>query len=216
MDVCFEAYFQLFILIFFIVDRSVVKAIYKAQWKGPTACVSYCSLGLGILLATFPTSPRMRFIGIALCISGCALLVVLRYIFSYMMSDVTKQALNGDFKDIGKTFGMDPVDNGEKTEEYAPSGSSGFCVAEAYQKGSEINKSRTKIVGFVGIGILNDSKVITSRTRPNLIRIQSRIVATLIKPMPNSAAWWFQRTIADVELQYHSSEQRYVMHMITV
>ena len=140
---------------------SVVKAIYKAQWKGPTACVSYCSLGLGILLTSFPTSPRMRYIGIALCISGCALLVALRYIFSYMMSDVTKQALNGDFKDIGKTYGMDPVvdHNGEKTGEYAPSGSSGFWVAEVYEKGSEINESRTKIIGFVGIGILNGPKL---------------------------------------------------------
>ena len=154
-------------LIFYLA-HSAVKVMYKDQWKGPTACVSYCSLGLGILLATFPTSLRMRHIGIALCITGCALFVALRGIFFYMISNATKQALNGDLKDIGKTFGMDPVvnHNGEKTGEYAPSGSSGFWVAEAYEKGSEIDESKTRIVGSVGIGIVQSYHFLH---RPNLI-----------------------------------------------
>ena len=100
----------------------------------------------------------MHYVGIALCISGCALFVTLRYMFSHLISDAIQQVLNGDLKDIGKSFGMKPVvnHNGEETGGYVPSGASGFWVAEAYEKGSEIDdsESKAKVIGSIGIGVV--------------------------------------------------------------
>ena len=52
---------------------------------------------------------------------------------------------------------MKPVvgSNGERTGEYVPSGKTGFWVAEAYEKDSEIDDSRTEIIGSIGLGTLN-------------------------------------------------------------
>ena len=137
----------------------------SAQLKGPTACVSYCALSLGILIVTFLTSPWIRYIGIALGISGCALFATHRYISLAAL----QKGWEGGLNDISETFEMKPIvgQNGERTGEYVTSGPSGFWVAETYElKGSEIDDSRTKIIGSVGLlGILNCPTI----SRSNLI-----------------------------------------------
>jgi hypothetical protein len=133
-----------------------LKVGYNAQLRGTTAFISCCALILGLILATFVTSTRIRYFGIAFSIAGCALFVGFRYRFTYLALGFLERALNGDLKDIDKTFGMKPVDNhnGESTGEYAPSGTSGFWVAEAYEEGSEIGDSRAEIIGSVGLSML--------------------------------------------------------------
>ena len=131
--------------------------MYNSQFKGPTAFVSLCALVLGPVLLTFMTSPWIRYIGPTFCIAGCVLFGSFRYTFSSRISGIMKQALNGDLKDIGKTFGMTEAvnDKGEKTGEYVPSGKSGFWVAEAYEEGSEVGHFKAEIIGSVGLGMLN-------------------------------------------------------------
>jgi len=147
----------------FILAKSLLGAVYDGQLRGPTACLSYCALVLGLLLATFLTTPRIRYIGIALTIVGCALFASLRYTFSYAASGFIAEALNGDLKNIGKTFGVKPVvgENGEKTGEYVPSGSSGFWVAEVYEKGSEM----TEIIGSIGLGMSRRQRLLSLHNR---------------------------------------------------
>ena len=134
-----------------------MRVAYDTQLRGTTACASYCTFVLGLVLSTFQTSPRMRLAGVALCVAGCALLVALRFILSYKVSQNTKRVLNSDLKDIAKVYGMKPVvgSNGERTGEYVPSGKSGFWVAEAYETASEIGDCRTEVIGSVGLGTLN-------------------------------------------------------------
>lgn len=154
---------SLFLIFLFLIylAQSPLQQMYSTQLKGPTACVSYCAIILGILLATRLTSEWIRYIGIALSISGFALFTFHRYT---SLGNLQK-AWEGGIKDIGKTFEMKPVINpdDERAGEYAPSGISGFWVAEAYElKGSEIDDSRTKIVGSLGllqIGIFNHHSI---------------------------------------------------------
>ena len=136
---------------------SFLQRAYDAQWRGPTACVSYCTFFLGLVLATFQTSSRTHYIGVALCIAGCAIFTALHFTLSYNFSCYTKLALDGDLKDIAKTFCMKPVvsSNGERTGEYVPSGKTGFWVAEAYEEDSEIDDSWTEVIGSIGLGTLN-------------------------------------------------------------
>ncbi|KAF8801903.1 acyl-CoA N-acyltransferase [Phlegmacium glaucopus] len=159
-----------------------------SQFWGPTACVSYCTLLLGLSLATFTTNLRIRCIGVALCIAGCALFATMRYIFSSKVTGGINDALNGNLKDIGKTFGMKPVviHNGERTGEYVPSGTSGFWVAEAYasEKDLEVGDSETEIIGSVGL----DANKNSDETSADLCRVmvssdyrRRGIAASLIK-----------------------------------
>ena len=134
-----------------------MQVAYDTQLRGTTACTSYCAFVLGLALSTLQTSPRIRYMGVALCIAGCALFAALCFTLFCTFSQFAKQVLNGDLKDIAKAYGMKPVvgNNGKETGEYVPGGKSGFWVAEAYEKCSEIGDSGTEIIGSVGLGVLN-------------------------------------------------------------
>ena len=134
-----------------------MQGAYDTQLRGTTACASYGTFVLGLVLSTFQTNPRIRLTGVALCVAGCALIAALRFIVFYKVSHNTKRVLNSDLKDITKAYGMKPVVdyNGERTGEYVTSGKSGFWVAEAYEKNSEIGDCRTEVIGTVGLGMLN-------------------------------------------------------------
>ena len=75
----------------------------RAQLKGPTACVSYCALSLGILvlLVTFITSPWIHFIGL----HSVFLDVPLQICYPPLhFSGRFRERLEGGLNDISETY----------------------------------------------------------------------------------------------------------------
>ena len=102
---------------------------------------------LGVFLAAWSPTTRIRYLGYYLCLLGTATFSFLIYTRFCSYRYFVEHAITTDLKDVPKAYGLTPARETEKGE-YVADGPNGFWVAEVYHA----EGMYPEVVGCAGLG----------------------------------------------------------------
>jgi len=128
----------------------------RAQLTSPSAFALYAMSALGVYLAVWAPTTRIRYLGFFFCFLGTATFSFLLYTRFYSFQYFAEYAGTSDLKDVPRAYGLTREAGtdytGMEKGGYAANGPNGFWVAEVYHP--EAMYPQAEVVGCAGLGTL--------------------------------------------------------------
>jgi len=144
----------------------------RAQFTSPAAFALYTLSALGVYLAVWAPTTRIRYLGFFFCLLGTATFAFCLYTRFYSFKYFAEYAGTSDLGDVPRAYGLtiqketDQLETGTEKGGYATNGPNGFWVAEVYHP----EGLYPEVVGCVGLGAFSQ---FFSLVVPTLIMILS-------------------------------------------